>query len=166
MTARLTVWVGLAIGGSLVAAGSAQTLASEPALAAASLADFTWLAGHWSADNGTSTTEEQWTRPAANAMLGLARTLRDGRMIEFEYLRLVQRDNGLVYVAQPGGRPPTEFRLTAFDRHTATFENPRHDFPKRLVYRRHDDGLHVTVDGGPASPGRAIELHFRRTAGR
>jgi hypothetical protein len=42
-------------------------------------------------------------------MPAVSRTLKDGRMAGFESLRIVERDGGLVYIAQPGGRPPTEF---------------------------------------------------------
>ena len=40
-----------------------------------------------------------------------AARVRDGRMVAFEFLRIVARHGALVYIAQPGGRPPTEFAL-------------------------------------------------------
>lgn len=49
--------------------------------------------------------EERWTPPASNAMLGMSRTLEEGRMREFEYLRIVERVDGIFYIGQPGGRP-------------------------------------------------------------
>jgi hypothetical protein len=36
-------------------------------------------------------------------MLGTSRTVRGGKMIAFEFLRVVERDGGWVYAAQPGG---------------------------------------------------------------
>ena len=83
-------------------------------------------------------------------MLAVARTLNGDRMVEFEYLRIVQRDGGLVYIAQPGGRPPTEFVLTMFSKESATFENPAHDFPKVIRYALRANGtLEATIsDGG------------------
>ena len=62
-------------------------------------------------------------------------------MIAFEYLRIVERDGGLVYVAQPGGRPPTEFVLTELDRNRAVFVNPRHDYPQRIMYALSKEGV-------------------------
>ena len=64
-------------------------------------------------------------------MLGVSRTVKTDKMVAFEYLRLVERDGGLVYVAQPGGRSPTEFVLTELDHQRAVFVNPRHDYPHR-----------------------------------
>jgi hypothetical protein len=64
-------------------------------------------------------------------------------------LRIVERDGTLVYVAQPNGRPPTEFTLTSIAPDSATFENPSHDFPKVIRYSRRADGsLEARVSDG------------------
>jgi hypothetical protein len=82
-------------------------------------------------------------------MLAVARTLKGDRMTGFEFLRIVERDGSLVYIAQPGGRPPTEFALTRIASDGATFENPAHDFPKVIRYRRLDNGtLEARVSDG------------------
>jgi hypothetical protein len=81
-------------------------------------------------------------------MLAVSRTIKDDRLAAFEYLRIVERDRGLVYIAQPNGRPPTEFVLTAMTADSATFENPAHDFPKMIRYTRRPDGsLEARVSG-------------------
>ena len=72
-------------------------------------------------------------------MLAVARTLKSDRMTGFEFLRIVEREGSLVYVAQPGGRPPTEFALTRMTSDEATFENRAHDFPKMIRYTRKDN---------------------------
>ncbi len=91
--------------------------------------------------------EERWTSPAGGAMLGTNRTLRGGRMTGFEFLRIITREGRLVYVAQPGGRPPTEFPLAESGPDLLVFENQGHDFPKRLRYRRTGSILVVELDG-------------------
>ena len=118
--------------------------------ARSSLAPLTWLAGAWSGGDGPMTFEEHWTPPAGGAMLAVSRTLTGDRMVAFEYLRIVERDGTLVYIAQPNGRPPTEFTLTAISGDSATFENPAHDFPRMIRYSKRADGsLEARVsDGG------------------
>jgi hypothetical protein len=118
--------------------------------ARAGISDIAWLAGEWTMVDTATTVEERWTEPAGGAMLAVSRTIAGNRMTEFEFLRIIQRDNGLVYVAQPGGRPPTEFVLTRLANQTATFENPAHDFPKMIQYALRANGrLEATVsDGG------------------
>ena len=99
-----------------------------------------WLADAWVGEKGKSSIEERWSPPLGGAMLGVARTVNSsGRMSGFEYLRIVERDNGLVYVAQPGGRSATEFVLTELQPEYAVFVNPRHDYPQRIVYELLDE---------------------------
>jgi len=133
-----------------IAAASARggVAAQERRAARAALADITWLAGNWSGRAGATELEEQWTKPAGGAMLAVSRTIKDSRMVAFEFLRIVERDGGLVYIAQPGGRPPTEFVLTEIGSRSAAFENPTHDFPKRIEYELTGDTLTATISGG------------------
>jgi hypothetical protein len=123
-------------------------------LTAQTLKDFAWLAGSRSM-KATVLIEERWTEPASNMMLGLSRTVRGDKVVEFEFLRIEARADGLYYVAQPGGRPPTGFKLTKWDGSEAIFENPQHDFPKRVIYRRLPDNVVVArVDGGAETTGQ------------
>lgn len=112
----------------------------RPAPARTTIASLNWLAGDWAGTMGRSTIEERWTPAAGGAMLAVSRTVKDDRLAAFEYLRIVERDGGLVYIAQPNGRPLTEFVLTAITADSATFENPAHDFPKMIRYTRRPDG--------------------------
>jgi len=137
--------------------------AAQPprAPARASIAKVDWIAGAWTGDGKGATFEERWTPPAGGAMLAVSRTLKGDRMVAFEFLRIVERDGGLVYVAQPNGRPPTDFVLTEVTADSATFENPAHDFPKMIRYAKRADGaLEARVsDGGQ----RGETYIFRRT---
>ena len=118
-----------------------------------SLSQLAWLAGTWSGGAGSVITEERWTPPAGGAMLAVSRTIKDERMVAFEFLRIVERDGTLIYIAQPNGRPPTEFRLSAIASDRAIFENRAHDFPKVIAYTKKADGtLEARVsDGGQQS---------------
>jgi hypothetical protein len=119
-----------------------------------------WLAGNWVTEPGAVIVEERWTAPAGRTMLAVSRTLKADKMVAFEFLRIVERDERLIYVAQPGGRPPIEFAQTAVEAQSITFENPAHDFPKMIRYALRDDGtLEARVtDGGS----KAEVFLFRR----
>jgi len=147
MRSGLVTIVFLAV--ALVTAGDAGAQSSKPA-APGSLTPLAWLAGAWSGGTGAVTFEEHWTPSAGGAMLAVSRTLKGDRMVAFEFLRIIERDGTLVYIAQPNGRPPTEFTLTAITGDSATFENPAHDFPKMIRYSRRADGsLEARIsDGG------------------
>ena len=118
--------------------------------ARATISQVEWIAGTWAGESGPVTLEERWTPPGGGAMLAVSRTMKGGRMVAFEFLRIIEREGGLVYVAQPGGRPPTDFTLTSLTANSATFENPTHDFPKIIQYTKRADGtLEARVsDGG------------------
>jgi len=148
-----TVLLSLALAATCVAA-------QKPAQA--SIADVKWLAGAWTSDAKPVLFEERWTPPAGGAMLATARTVKGDRMVAFEFLRIVERDGGLVYIAQPGGRPPTDFVMTALTAQSVTFENPAHDFPKMIRYTLGPDGVLVATvsDGGT----RAQTFRFTRSA--
>jgi hypothetical protein len=127
--------------------------------AAPAIAQLTWLAGTWTADSGSTVVEERWTPPAGGTMLAMARTVRDGRMVGFEFLCISERNGTLVYSAMPNGRTPaTDFALRAITPDSVTFENPAHDFPTSIRYARLPDGsLETTVAGsGPGKPQRVV----------
>jgi hypothetical protein len=94
-------------------------------------------------------------------MLAVSRTVSRDRLRAFEYLRILERDAGLVYIAQPNGRTPTEFVLTEIAPNRAVFENPRHDSPQRIVYELSADGG-LTASIGYARGGRPQQLAFKR----
>ena len=111
-----------------------------PTPAKAAMGDLAWLAGAWVGTRGKTSIEERWSPPLGGAMLAVSRTVSRDKMVAFEFLRIVERDGGLVYIAQPGGRPPTEFVLTELGKTRAVFENPRHDSPQRIVYELSAEG--------------------------
>jgi hypothetical protein len=138
-----------------------------PTPARATIGDLSWLAGAWVGTRGTAGTtsiEERWSPPLGGAMLGLSRTVSREQMSAFEYLRIVERDGGMVYIAQPNGAAPTEFVLTELTSTRAVFDNPRHDYPKRIVYELSaNGGLSVSI--GFIKSGSPRPFEFRREGG-
>jgi hypothetical protein len=111
---------------------------------------------------GPTGSEERWTPAVSGSMMAVSRTLRNDVLTEFEFLCIVQRDGGLVYQAMPNGRSPaTDFRMTQIDSNSVTFENPSHDFPKKIRYSLRPDGtLEAVVSGTPED--RALTFTFTR----
>ncbi len=131
-----------------------------PEPAKATIDDMAWLADAWTGMRRTSSIEERWSPPKGGAMLAVSRTVRGEKMVGFEFLRIVERDGGLVYIALPGGRTPTEFVLTKLEKHRAVFVNPRHDYPQRIVYELSEEGA-LTASIGFAK-GRLQSYQFNR----
>jgi len=135
-----------------------------PVPARAVIGDLAWLAGAWVGTRGTNgaiSFEERWSAPRGGAMLATSRTVSRDKMSAFEFLRIVERDGGLVYIAQPGGAAGTEFVLTELRANRAVFDNPRHDYPKRIVYELSaEGGLTATI--GFVKGGTPRRFEFKR----
>jgi len=69
------------------------------------------MTGHWAATVGDVHMEEAWIGPEGGVMLGVHRDVRVGGTAFFEYLRIEERADGLVYIASRMGRGTTEFAL-------------------------------------------------------
>lgn len=151
----------LAAGLALCAlAAFAQT---DPARATDAPALPGWLAGHWRMQSGDTVVEEVWMAPAGDLMPGMARTLRPGRKAFFEYTRIEARPDGLYFVAQPGGVPPTDFKLLESDARSMVFENKAHDFPQRVRYGLRADGaLEASISGLQDGETRTESWHYLR----
>jgi len=136
----------------------AQGSTSSPA-ARHTIAELGWMSGDWQTPPGRpAQIEEHWTQPAGGSMLGVSRTVIGIRTLEFEYLRLEQRADGIFYVAHPKARcPGTDFKLTSVTTSEAVFENPSHDFPKRIIYRKTAaGGLVASIDGGEGTKSQSF----------
>ena len=127
------------------------------------LTDIAWIAGDWqTAPGGKRQIEEHWTAVAGGSMMGMSRTVAGDKTVEFEYLRIEQRADGIYYVSHPKARcPGTDFKLSRASATEAVFENPQHDFPKRIIYRKGgDDSLTASIDGGEGT--KATSFPFKR----
>ena len=125
----------------------------------ARVADLGWMSGHWRTADGT--TEEDWSAPRAGTLLGTSRTTQNGTLREYEFLRIQAGADGVpVYWASPNGAPPVGFRLSRAGPSSATFDNPGHDYPQRISYRRDGEALVATISAIDDS--RATSWTYRR----
>jgi hypothetical protein len=131
-----------------------------------SLDELAWMTGSWAGEEGAIRAEEHWIAPAGGLMLGLHRDVARGKAVSFEFLRIESRPEGIVYLASPQGAAATPFRLVESKGKRAVFENPAHDFPKRILYWLAGDGsLHARVEGAPGEEKKAQEWVWRPATG-
>lgn len=122
-----------------------------------------WMSGTWRITTDGATSEETWSHDDGTTMTGMHRDLRPGKKTWFEFLRIEQRGDSLVYIAMPGGRPPTEFPLKSAGDLRIEFENPEHDFPRRIRYWRDGVRLCARVEGEGE---KAEQWCWERVAGK
>ncbi len=122
-----------------------------------------WLTGCWVMQRGQSTIEEQWMAPAGGTMLGMGRTIKSGRLDDYELVLLRAQDGRLDYEAHPMMQGTAIFSATLVSDTLLQFENPRHDFPKVITYRRRGaDSLVARIAAGPAPGDRQVIFAYRR----
>jgi hypothetical protein len=95
-------------------------------------------------------------------MLGMSRTVRDGKLLEYELIVLREQDGRLAYHAHPSGQASAVFLSTSVTESSALFENPEHDFPQKVGYRRAGDALVAWVEGTAGGKVRRVEFPYRR----
>ncbi len=133
------------------AAGDAQILKSaegEP------LANLAWLAGSWvGVDDKGVTIEEHWTHAHGGSMLGAGRSSKDGKQLFYEFLRIEKRGNDTVFIAMPRGGKATEFARVSSEPNSLVVVNEKHDFPKRISYRKKGEAIVVQISAGANTRG-------------
>jgi len=124
-----------------------------------------WLKGCWIQVRPNGVVEELWMGPGGGVMLGLGRTVRDGQLREYEFVRIVEADDSLAYVAEPSGQAKATFPLKSLTADEAVFEDPAHDFPQRVIYRRlGPDAMAGRIEGQIGGQAKAVDFPYKRCA--
>jgi len=123
-----------------------------------------WLQGCWQMTAGDRVVEEQWMAPRAGVMLSAGRTVRGSTLIEWEWVLLREKDGMLEYEAHPSGQASAVFTARSATDNEVVFENPTHDFPQRVGYRRDKDSLLAWIEGTAGGKLRRVEFPYRRVA--
>jgi hypothetical protein len=141
-------------------------LSSSPRAEDTDLASLAWLAGCWASESGEAGSGEQWTPLAGGTMLGVGRTIKNGKTVEYEFLQIRKNMEGkVVYVALPSGQKETTFTATSVAERSVTFENLQHDFPQSIVYRLlSGDRLVVRIEGIQNGNLRGVDFPMKRVS--
>ena len=124
----------------------------------------TWMTGCWVQMRANGRVDEQWMAPGGGMMLGMSRTLREGKLREFESMRIAPGPDGrLAYVAKPSSQAEAAFPLKEITADSVVFEEPAHGFPQRILYRRVDaDTLIARIEGQINGQARAVDYPYTR----
>ncbi len=123
-----------------------------------------WMSGCWAAASAEAGSGEQWMTPAGGTLMGMSRTVKQGKTVAWETLHIRDVDGRLAYVAKPHNQPEAAFRLASLDGQHVVFENPQHDFPQRISYKRDGDQLHARIEGTMKGKAKGIDFPLKKTA--
>ena len=145
----------------------ASPAAGRPAIPAV-LADVAWISGRWLSNEAGTFSEESWSPPAGDSMVGTWRLAVEGRVKVFELLTMVEDDGKVVLrlrhfdrrgVAWEEKDAPLVLTLVARAKGVAVFEGREQTEALRLTYRREGRTLIVALEKGK-EPARLYR--FRR----
>ena len=142
------------------------SIRAQAADAAPKLEALAFLSGCWEINVPARKllVSEHWMSPFGDARVGMARNVRDGKMGSYEYLRIVQNELGIHYIAKPSQSPSeTSFKMVELRPNEVIFENPAHDFPQRVIYRLADnDNLAARIEGTMNGQKRGMDFPYKR----
>jgi len=119
-----------------------------------------WLPGKWIRTNAKPGRSgvEIWTKNG-NELVGRGINLRGADTTFVEKLRSVSKDGKLFYVPDvPENKGEVWFEMTSVTDRSFVGENPKHDFPKKIVYECDGKNLKATISGD----GKAIDYFFTK----
>jgi hypothetical protein len=120
------------------------------ATAQTKLSQFAGMAGCWERrdDAKKLLITEQWMSPEGTSIIGMARTVKDGRTVDWEFMRIEERADGFYFVAKPkANTAETDFKLIESVASKFIFENKAHDFPQRVIYTLAEGKLIGRIEG-------------------
>jgi hypothetical protein len=129
-------------------------------LPAAEIDKLAFMAGCWAGPG----TFEMWMKPEAGAVMGMGRTVRNGKVVATEYFFVAEQPDGIVLnVQQRLAAKTTPFRVKEITATSVMFENPEHDFPQRIIYRTTGAGAFLgRIEGVEKGKARAIDYPMQR----
>jgi hypothetical protein len=125
-----------------------------------------WLVGSWRYETDEGFTVETWRRLSERTLEGeaIVESKADGKKRQSEALLIAAMGDAVFYLPRPLQNPsPVAFRLVSPAGDAAVFENPAHDFPQRIVYRRESQRtIRVTLETVASDPNQRFEIVLQK----
>ncbi|MHB8797160.1 MAG: DUF6265 family protein [Thermoanaerobaculia bacterium] len=141
------------------------------AATAASLSDVAWLSGGWVVEKGETFSEEWWSAPSGDSMVGAWRLSLSGRAKLFELLTLMEEEGRVVLrirhfdakgVAWEEKDRPLVLPLVEKGERRAVFEGTEAEGLLRISYRQDAELLTVEIE----KTGKPMQSFRFRRAGK
>jgi hypothetical protein len=124
-----------------------------------------WIVDKWVSFNDDPNTRsyEEWTKRNDALFEGSSRTETGGKVTFEEKLKIEKTPEGIFYEADVNHNPaPVKFRLIEVNDTMAVFENPEHDFPKKITYSLENGNLHAWIEGPGKDGSKKIDFFMTR----
>ena len=123
------------------------------------------LEGTWKMNTKRGAVCEEWKKMDKNYLQNKGYMIKGKDTIINERVALTNTKEGIFYtstVEDQNKKQPIAFKMTKGEGNMFVFENPAHDFPKRIVYKLITaDSLHAFIDDGTET-GKKQNFYFKR----
>lgn len=136
-------------------------LAASTLQAQSDLSKLNWITGTWSRTDKKpgSSGVEIWQKVSNTELTGRGINLKGKDTTFVEKLKIIVKGNDIFYMADvPENKEPVLFKLTSVSATSLVFENPQHDFPKKISYELTGVKLKATISGD----GKSQEFWFEK----
>lgn len=123
------------------------------------------LEGLWKMNTKRGVICEEWKKVDKNYLQNKGYMIKGNDTIINERVALTNTKAGIHYtstVEDQNNEKPIAFKMTKAESNIFVFENPAHDFPKRIVYKLvTSDSLHAYIDDGTET-GKRQDFYYKR----
>lgn len=110
-----------------------------------------WLIGTWENKTLKGSIYETWRKETDSKFSGKSYIVKEKDTIVFENIQLIQEPDGLFYIPTVKNQNdglPVRFTVKTISETQLVFENPQHDFPQCISYRKISaDSLVAEISG-------------------
>jgi Domain of unknown function (DUF6265) len=123
------------------------------------------LEGVWKMNTKRGAIFEEWKKIDKNYLQNKGYMIKGKDTIVNERVALTNTNAGIFYtsmVEDQNNKQPIAFKMTKAENDMFVFENPQHDFPKRIIYKMVTaDSLHAYIDDGTET-GKKQNFYYKR----
>jgi hypothetical protein len=110
-----------------------------------------WLLGNWENKSADGDLLETWTKVNDSIYDGESYFIKGKDTLHFEKIQMKQKGENLFYIATVKGQnndKPVTFKHNDTIEKQLVFENPKHDFPQKIVYSKiTKDSIIIQISG-------------------
>ena len=125
-----------------------------------------WIVGTWSNSSDEKIYTEVWKKENDSTFTGYSNITREKDTIFSELMTLTQKGDSLyciVSVDDQNNGESVSFTLTSSNDNKFVFENPKHDFPTKIIYNKiNNDSIFAQVSGEVGEESITVDFPMKR----
>jgi hypothetical protein len=123
-----------------------------------------WLLGNWTNQSEAGLAIEHWIKKNDSMFIGESYFIIGNDTASSERMSLEQHGDVMTYnptVRDQNNNQRIEFTLTGFTEKQLIFENPKHDFPQKIIYNQvNPDSIFAEISGKMNGENKTISFPF------